>query len=53
MTQSGRFKHAACTHLMRVCPHRDAEGTCQAKVRQLQLVVCLVDEEVLWLEVSV
>lgn len=41
------------THLVCVCPHRDAKGPSQPKVCQLELVVLLVNQQVLWLEVPV
>jgi len=41
------------THLMRVRSHWDAKRARQPKVRQFQLVAHTVNEEVLWLEVTV
>ena len=37
---------------MRVCPHGDAEGASETKVSELEIVI-FVDEEILWLEVTV
>lgn len=39
-------------YLMRVSPHRDAEGTCKPKICQLK-VVLFVNEQILWLQIAV
>jgi hypothetical protein len=37
---------------MSVCPHRNAKGACQSKVRKFQVVI-LVNEKILWLKITV
>lgn len=51
----GKHQRSAqqATHLVCVGPDRDAECAGQAKVGQLQVIVLLVDEQVLWLQVAV
>ena len=45
-------RRGVTAYLMCVCPHRNSKCSGESKVSKLEIVV-LVDEKVLWLEISV